>query len=160
MRLPFIQMSGLEANGGSVVIEEECKYDVAAMYVFSMYGFNYMKKIVLRRADLNDHVIAERDFKYLCPSDFKDLYLLNLQGHLNHPLHRRQKDSHTLPVAVKPHTNLGWDARDLSKAWITVCDSPRAVTFRDKYGVQMIMRFNEIHKFSDGTLHRVVKHWI
>nr|GEY60968.1 hypothetical protein [Tanacetum cinerariifolium] len=25
----------------------------------------------------------------------------------------------------------------------------------DKYGVQMIMRFNEIHKFSDGTLHQI-----
>nr|GFA54017.1 hypothetical protein [Tanacetum cinerariifolium] len=36
----------------------------------------------------------------------------------------------------------------------TVIDSSRAVTFREKYGVQMIMRFNEIHKFSDGTLHQ------
>nr|GEU49313.1 hypothetical protein [Tanacetum cinerariifolium] len=104
-------------------IEEECKYDIAAMYgishwwfqrqrlyidrhtsegdhravrthmrilsvvrikVFSMYGYDYMKKIVLRRADLNEHIIAERDFKYLYLSNFKDLYLLNLQGHLNH----------------------------------------------------------------------------
>ncbi|GJR95103.1 hypothetical protein Tco_0267277 [Tanacetum coccineum] len=37
----------------------------------------------------------------------------------------------------------------------TVIESPRAVKFRDKYGVQMIMRFNEIHKFSDGTLHQI-----
>nr|GEU51540.1 MAK10-like protein [Tanacetum cinerariifolium] len=37
----------------------------------------------------------------------------------------------------------------------TVIDSPRAVTFRDRYGVQMIMRFNEIHKFNDGTLHQI-----
>ncbi|GKB97635.1 hypothetical protein Tco_0983772, partial [Tanacetum coccineum] len=104
-------------------IEEECKYDVAAMYgishwwfqrqrfyidrhtsegdrravrthmrilsvvrieVFPMYGYNYMKKIVLRHADLKEYVITERDFKYLYPSDFEDLYLLNLQGHLNH----------------------------------------------------------------------------
>ncbi|GJZ90246.1 hypothetical protein Tco_0662173 [Tanacetum coccineum] len=36
-----------------------------------------------------------------------------------------------------------------------VIDSPRAITFRDKYGVQMIIRFNEIHKFSDGTLHQI-----
>nr|GEV20593.1 retrovirus-related Pol polyprotein from transposon TNT 1-94 [Tanacetum cinerariifolium] len=42
--------------------------------VFSMYGYNYMKKIVLRRADLNEHIIAERDFKYLYLSDFKDLW--------------------------------------------------------------------------------------
>ncbi|GKB81785.1 hypothetical protein Tco_0948680 [Tanacetum coccineum] len=135
-------------------IEEECKYGVAAMYgishwwfqrqrfyidrhisegdrravrthmhilsvviieVLPMYGYNYLKKIVLRRANLKEYVIAERDFKYLYPSDFEDLYLLNLQ----------------------------------------VIDSPRAVTFRDKYGVQMIMRFNEIHKFSDGTLHQI-----
>nr|GEW26155.1 hypothetical protein [Tanacetum cinerariifolium] len=89
-------------------IEEECKYDIAAMYgishwwfqrqrfyidrhtfegdrstvrthmrilsvvrieVFSMYGYDYMKKIVLHRADLNEHVIAERDCKYLYPND-------------------------------------------------------------------------------------------
>ncbi|GJV55163.1 hypothetical protein Tco_1456168 [Tanacetum coccineum] len=152
-------------------IEEECKYDVAAMYgishwwfqrqrfyidrhtsegdrravrthmrilsvvrieVFPMYGYNYMKKIVLRRADLKEYVIAERDFKYLYPSDFEDLYLLNLQ--------------------VKPR----WDAKGFEyKHDFTVIDSPRAVSSRDKYGVQMIMRFNEIHKFSDGTLHQV-----
>ncbi|GJT54017.1 hypothetical protein Tco_0989071 [Tanacetum coccineum] len=28
-------------------------------------------------------------------------------------------------------------------------------SIRDKYGVQMIMRFNEIHKFSDGTLQQI-----
>nr|GEW02418.1 retrovirus-related Pol polyprotein from transposon TNT 1-94 [Tanacetum cinerariifolium] len=36
-----------------------------------------------------------------------------------------------------------------------VIDSSRAITFRDRYGVQMIMRFNEIYKFSDGTLHQI-----
>nr|GEV71616.1 hypothetical protein [Tanacetum cinerariifolium] len=117
-------------------IEEECKYDIAAMYgishwwfqrqqfyidkhtskgdrrairthmqilsvfrveIFSMYGYDYMKKIVLRRADLNKHIIAERDFKYLYPSDFEDLYLLNLQGHLNH---LPPKDKKILTTAV------------------------------------------------------------
>nr|GEY43086.1 hypothetical protein [Tanacetum cinerariifolium] len=52
---------------------------VVRIEVFSMYGYDYMKKIVLCRANLNEHVIAERDFTYLYPSDFKDLYLLNLQ---------------------------------------------------------------------------------
>nr|GFC51286.1 hypothetical protein [Tanacetum cinerariifolium] len=43
--------------------EEECKYDIAAIIeFFSMYGYDYMKKIVLRRTNLNEHVIAERDF--------------------------------------------------------------------------------------------------
>nr|GEW60904.1 hypothetical protein [Tanacetum cinerariifolium]GEW64407.1 hypothetical protein [Tanacetum cinerariifolium] len=125
-----------------LAIEEECKYDIAAMYgishwwfqrqrfyidrhtsegdrkslqtymliisvvrieVLSLYGYNYMKKIVLRRADLKEYIIAKRDFKYLYP----------------------------------------------------VIESPRAATFKDKYGVQMIIQFNEIHKFSDGTLPQI-----
>ncbi|GJT87614.1 hypothetical protein Tco_1069331 [Tanacetum coccineum] len=174
-------------------IEEECKYDVAAMAVrthirvlsvvrievFPMYRYDYMKKIVLCRADLKEYVITERDFKYMYPSDFEDLYLLNLQGHLNH---LPPKDKKILTTAVNLWTRnlvirqrvedfqLGiesyqtqlnltkprWDAKGFEyKHDFTVIDSPRAVTFRDKYGVQMIMRFNEIHKFSDGTLHQI-----
>nr|GEW99717.1 copia protein [Tanacetum cinerariifolium] len=199
-------------------IEEECKYDIAAMYsishwwfqrqrfyidrhisegdrsavrtqmrilsvvrieVFSMYGYDYMKKIVLRRADLNEHVIVERDFKYLYLSDFEDMCLLNLQGHLNH---LPPKDKMILTTAVNQWTRhlvirqrvedfqLGiesyqtqlnltkprWDATGFEyKHDYTVIDSPKAVTFRDKYGVQMMIRFNEIHKFSDGTLQQI-----
>ncbi|GJZ45009.1 hypothetical protein Tco_0592605 [Tanacetum coccineum] len=199
-------------------IEEECKYDIAAMYgishwwfqrqrfyidrfssegdrravrthmrilsvvqieVFSLYGYNYMKQIILRRADLKEYVIAERDFKYMYLNDFEDLYLLNLQGHLNH---LSPKDKKILTTAVNLWTknmvirqrvedfqlwiesyqtqlNLTkprWDAKGFEyKHDFTVIDSPRAITFRDKYEVQMIMRFNEIHKFSDGTLHQI-----
>ncbi|GKF33442.1 hypothetical protein Tco_0106642, partial [Tanacetum coccineum] len=92
---------------------------------------------LVRRADLKEYTIAERDFKYMYPSDFEDLYLLNLQD------------------TAKPHR---WDASDFEfKHHFTVIDSPRAVTFRDKYEVQMILRFNEIHKFSDGTLQQIDK---
>nr|GEX87262.1 hypothetical protein [Tanacetum cinerariifolium] len=74
---------------------------VVRIEVFSMYGYDYMKKIVLRRADLNEHVIAERDFKYMYPSDFEDLNLLNLQGHLNH---LSPKDKKILTTAVNQWT--------------------------------------------------------
>nr|GEU42333.1 hypothetical protein [Tanacetum cinerariifolium] len=53
-------------------------------------------------------------------------------------------------------TKPSWDATGFEyKHDYTVINSPRAVTFRDKYGVLMIMRFNEIYKFSDGTLHQI-----
>nr|GEY66416.1 hypothetical protein [Tanacetum cinerariifolium] len=129
-----------DSKGHQFWSEEECKYDIAAMYgishwwfqrqrfyidrhtfegdrstvkthmqilsvvrieFFSMYGYDYMKKIVLCRADLNEHVIAERDFKYLYPSDFKDLNLLNLQGLLNH---LPPKDKKILTTAVNQWT--------------------------------------------------------
>nr|GEV40972.1 hypothetical protein [Tanacetum cinerariifolium] len=110
---------------------------------------------------------------------FEDLYLLKLQGHSNH---LPPKDKKILTTAVNLWTRhlvirqrvedfqLGiksyqtqlnltkprWDATGFEyKHDFTVIDSSRAITFRDKYGVQMIMRFNEIHKFSDGTLHQI-----
>ncbi|GJT30811.1 monodehydroascorbate reductase [Tanacetum coccineum] len=187
-------------------IEEECKYDIAAMYgishwwfqrqrfyidrfssegdrravrthmrilsvvrieVFSMYGYNYMKKIILRRADLKEYVIAERDFKYMYPSDFEDLYLLNLQGHLNHLSPDDKKKlvvihGRRIPLGIESYqtqlnlTKPRWEATGFEfKHDFTVIDSPRAVIFRDRYVVQMIKRFNEIHKFSDGTLQQI-----
>nr|GEU69318.1 hypothetical protein [Tanacetum cinerariifolium] len=49
-----------------------------------------------------------------------------------------------------------WDATGFEyKHDYMVIDSPRAITFQDRYGVQMIMCFNEIHKFSDGTLQQI-----
>ncbi|GKC67938.1 hypothetical protein Tco_1100536 [Tanacetum coccineum] len=152
---------------------------VVRIEVFSMYGYNYMKKIVLRRADLKEYVIAERDFKYMYPSDFEDLYLLNLQGHLNHlspedkkilttavnlwtrnlVIRQRVEDFQLGIESYQTQLNLTkprWEATRFEfKHDFTVIDSPRAVIFRDKYGVQMIMRFNEIHKFSDGTLQQI-----
>nr|GEV52240.1 hypothetical protein [Tanacetum cinerariifolium] len=219
MKVAYYPDVGLEQMvPDHIWIEEECKYDIAAMYsishwwfqrqrfyidrhtyegdrkavrthirilsvvrikVFSMYGYDYMKKIVLCRANLNEHVIAERDFKYLYLSDFEDLYLLNLQGHLNH---LPPKDKKILTIVVNLWTRhlvirqqvedfqLGiesyqtqlnltkprWDATGFEyKNDYTVIDSPRAVTFRDRYGVQMIMRFNDIQKFSDGMLQQI-----
>nr|GEY50788.1 hypothetical protein [Tanacetum cinerariifolium] len=51
---------------------------------FSRYGYDYLKEIVLRIADYQEYTIAEKDFKNLYPSDFEDLNLLLLQGHLDH----------------------------------------------------------------------------
>nr|GEZ74657.1 hypothetical protein [Tanacetum cinerariifolium] len=121
---------------------------VMRIEVFSMYGYDYMKKIVPRHADLNEHVISERDFKYLYPSDFEDLYLLNLQEDFQLGIGSYQ----TQLNLTKPQ----WDATGFEyKHDYTVIDSSRAIMFRDRYGFQMMIHFNEIHKFSVGTLQQV-----
>ncbi|GKB14721.1 hypothetical protein Tco_0848644 [Tanacetum coccineum] len=123
---------------------------------FSLYRYYYMKTIVLCRADLNEYIIAERDFKYLYPSDFEDLYLLNLQGHLNHLPPQDKKILSTIvnlwirnlvirqrvedfQLGIKSYQTLlnltkpQWDASGFEfKHDFTVIDSPRAVTFRDQ----------------------------
>nr|GEV47229.1 integrase, catalytic region, zinc finger, CCHC-type, peptidase aspartic, catalytic [Tanacetum cinerariifolium] len=73
-------------------IEEECKYDIAAMYGISHWWFQRQRFYIDRHTSEGDR------------------------------------------SAVRTHM---------------------AVIFRDKYEVQMMMRFNEIHKFSDGTLQQI-----
>nr|GEV46928.1 reverse transcriptase domain-containing protein [Tanacetum cinerariifolium] len=76
-------------------IDEVCTYDISAAYgishrcvfrikAFSRYEYDYLSEIILRRVDFQEHKIAEKDFKNLYPSDFEDLNMLLLQGHLNH----------------------------------------------------------------------------
>ncbi|GJV40584.1 hypothetical protein Tco_1419024 [Tanacetum coccineum] len=80
---------------------------VVRIEVFFLYGYYYMKKIVFRRADLKEYTIAERDFKYLYPSDFEDMYLLNLQG----PEHLPPEDKKILTTATQLNlTKPRWDA--------------------------------------------------
>ncbi|GJV46831.1 hypothetical protein Tco_1437043 [Tanacetum coccineum] len=83
-------------------IDEVCTYDISAAYAYSRYGYDYLSEIVLRRADFQEYKIAEKDFKNLYPSEFEDLNLLLLQGHLDHPsgsdtAHRAIEDEKDLP---------------------------------------------------------------
>nr|GEV39253.1 hypothetical protein [Tanacetum cinerariifolium] len=82
---------------------------VIRIEVFSLYGYDYMKKIVLRRANLNEHVIAERDFRQRV-EDFQ-LGIESYQTQLN--LTKPQRDA------------TGFEY----KHDYTVIDSPRAVMF-------------------------------
>nr|GFA09300.1 hypothetical protein [Tanacetum cinerariifolium] len=162
--LPALSISKMKATCYlDVGLEKMVPDDIAAMYAqsghtcessvlyelkFFMYRYDYMKKIVVCRADLNEHVIAERDFKYLYPSDFEDLNLLNLQEDFQ----LRIESYQTQVNLTKPQwTTTGFEY----KIDYTVIESPRAVIFWDKYGVQMMMRVNEIHKFSNGTLQQI-----
>ncbi|GJZ71387.1 hypothetical protein Tco_0635238 [Tanacetum coccineum] len=65
---------------------------------YSRYRYDYLREIILRRADFQEHTIAEKDFKNLYPSDFEYLNLLLLQGHLGH---LPSSDKRMLSIAVK-----------------------------------------------------------
>nr|GEV42009.1 hypothetical protein [Tanacetum cinerariifolium] len=75
---------------------------VVSIKVYSRYGYDYLSKIVLRRVDIQEHTIDEKDFMNLNPSDFKDLNLLLLQGHLDHlPGSDKQHLSDTKVLTMK-----------------------------------------------------------
>ncbi|GKC62194.1 hypothetical protein Tco_1089792 [Tanacetum coccineum] len=165
-------------------IDDMCTYNISAKYGISHWWFTRQKFYIDRHDSLADHqeyMIAEKDFKNLYPSDFEDLNLLLFQGHLDHLY---GSDKRMLSTAVKLWTrnlvirqrvedfqlgiesyqtqlNLtkpGWDVTGYEfKYNYTIIKSPRAVVFPVNNNEGKIMRFNEIYKFSDGTLRRILE---
>ncbi|GJV73107.1 hypothetical protein Tco_1493102 [Tanacetum coccineum] len=88
-------------------IDKVCTYDISTAYGISHWSFNrqkydYLSEIVLQRADCQEHKIAEKDFKNMYPSDFEDLNLFLLQGHLDHlPGSNKQYPSDTYVFIMK-----------------------------------------------------------
>nr|GEW16517.1 hypothetical protein [Tanacetum cinerariifolium] len=154
---------------------------VVRIKAFSRYRYDYLSEIVLQRADFQEHKIAKKDFKNMYPSDFEDLNLLLLQGHL---YHLSGSNKRMLSTAVKLWTRnlvirqwvedlqlniesyqtqlnltkLGWDAKDFEfKHDYTIIKSPRTVVFPVNNHERKIIRFNEMYKFNDGTLTRILE---
>ncbi|GJY46487.1 hypothetical protein Tco_0435550 [Tanacetum coccineum] len=93
-------------------------------------------------------MIAEKKVKKisrtLYPSDFEDLNLLLLQGHLDH-----------LPGSdVKRIANAIYCCQAMDPK---LSDSTAAVVFSVDNNDRKIMRFNEIYKFCDGTLTHILE---
>ncbi|GJV41446.1 hypothetical protein Tco_1419886 [Tanacetum coccineum] len=181
---------GLEELVPYLWVESVHDYDISAAYdithwcvinikTYERYGYNYLREIVLRRADYKKYKISEKDFKNLHPNDFKDLFLLHLQDKLNHLPKSDKVNLHTavnmwirnivirkivedLQLGVESYqTKLNleqpnWDASDfLFKEDYTIVNKPRAVIYRDRDDNKKMMRVDEVHKFSDGTLMRI-----
>nr|GFB74593.1 hypothetical protein [Tanacetum cinerariifolium] len=154
---------------------------VVRIKAYSRYGYDYLSEIIFRRADLQEHTIVKKDFKDLYPSDFEDLNLLLLQGHLDH---LPGSDKRMLSTVVKLWTQnlvirqrvedfqlgiesyqtqlnltkLGSDATSYEfKYDYTIIESPRAVVFPVNNSKRKITRFNEIYKVSDGTLTQILE---
>ncbi|GJS02619.1 hypothetical protein Tco_0319127, partial [Tanacetum coccineum] len=154
---------------------------VISVKVFEKYGYNYLREIILCRADYQEYKISEKDFKNLYPNDFEDLFLLNIQEKLNHLPKTDKTSLHTavnmwirnlvirnrvgdLQLGIESYQtkiNLerpNWDAADYYfKEDYTIVPKPRAVVYRDRNDQRKLMRLNELHKFSDGTLSRVME---
>ncbi|GJZ45625.1 hypothetical protein Tco_0593221 [Tanacetum coccineum] len=101
---------------------------VISVKVFEKYGYNYLREIILRRADYQEYKISEKDFKNLHPNDFEDLFLLNIQEKLNH-LPRTDK------ISLHYQQSYMWIRKPADyyfKEDYTIVPKPRAVVYRDR----------------------------
>ncbi|GJZ00972.1 hypothetical protein Tco_0518933 [Tanacetum coccineum] len=143
------------------------------------YGYGHLEEIEVRRSDQQLYKFMEGNFPRLHLNDIEDMLLLvvqnrlfNLKGkdivHLAAILRmftRRiiiQKRVEDLQLGVesyqkklnisKPRTR----EEDLSRrAPYTTLSDPQGVIYEDKLNRKILMRFNELYKFSDGTLQSI-----
>ncbi|GKB97181.1 hypothetical protein Tco_0983318, partial [Tanacetum coccineum] len=133
------------SNRGAVMSHMRI-HSVISLKTYTRYGYAFLKEIVLHKADYKDYNISEADFRNLHPNDFEDIYMLHLQRNLNH-------------LFGDDKVNLyNADASDfLFKADYTIIHKPRAVIYKDRNDQKKMMRLDEVHKFSDGTLARILE---
>nr|GEZ34217.1 monodehydroascorbate reductase [Tanacetum cinerariifolium] len=135
-------------------IEEECTYDITAMYGISHWWFQRQRFYIDRHTSEGDRRAVRTHMQILSVVRIEVFPMYGVDGARRVGLgsiFRTPKPDSTRYLQPDPITPLGFEY----KHDYTVIDYPRVVTFRDIYGVQMIMRFNEIHKFSDGTLQQI-----
>ncbi|GKA22749.1 retrovirus-related pol polyprotein from transposon TNT 1-94, partial [Tanacetum coccineum] len=116
---------------------------VISVKTYERYGYNYLREIVLRRADYNKHKISEKDFKSLHPNDFEDLNILHIQGKLDH-LPKQDKlgiESYQTKLNLEQPN---WDASDFPfKEDYTIVFKPRAVIYKDSDDNRKMMRIDK-----------------
>ncbi|GJX16669.1 hypothetical protein Tco_0217501 [Tanacetum coccineum] len=127
---------------------------VVSIDVFSIYGYDYMKQIVFRRADNQEYTIVEKEFKDLYPSDFEDL---------NFIIRQRVEDFQLGIKSYQTQLNLTkprWEAIGLEFIHdYKILDSPRAVLFRDKYSMQMLCASTKSKLLVTGIYNNKCSFW-
>ncbi|GJS48929.1 hypothetical protein Tco_0599050 [Tanacetum coccineum] len=107
---------------------------VISVKVFEKYGYNYLREIILRRADYQEYKISEKDFKNLHPNDFEDLFLLIFKITLNHAARQTKKWSEDDKRRSKRihHSNREktTDQKDLSKVLNALWRMIRDIDYR------------------------------
>ncbi|GJW32883.1 hypothetical protein Tco_0052915 [Tanacetum coccineum] len=119
---------------------------VISIKTYERYGYNYLRDIVLRRADYNEYKISEKDFKSLHPNDFEDLNILYIQGKLNH-LPKQDKLGIERYQTKLNLEQPNWDASGFPfKEDYTFVFKPREVIYKDRDDNRKMMRIDEVHK--------------
>nr|GEY27439.1 hypothetical protein [Tanacetum cinerariifolium] len=105
---------------------------VTRLTIMKKYDYGHLEEIEVRRDDQQLYTFKEGDFKRLRLQDIEDMLLLLVQQKL---------------------TNLTIDERN--KTAYTSNSDPHGIIYMDSFKRKRLMRTDELHKFSDGTLNDV-----
>ncbi|GKC48337.1 hypothetical protein Tco_1066059 [Tanacetum coccineum] len=106
---------------------------VTRLSIMNKYDYGHLEEIEVRREDQKLYKFRECDFPRLRLQDIEDMLLLFVQQKL---------------------TNLTIDKRSnlRNRTTYTAYSDPKGVIYKDQMNRNRLMRADELHKFSDGTL--------
>ncbi|GJT36266.1 hypothetical protein Tco_0926685 [Tanacetum coccineum] len=124
---------------------------VKRITVEKKYGYGYLKMIVVKRADKKEYMLVEADFPRLNQNDIKDLYLLKIQDKIHHI---DGVDEFDLINALQLYIRRIVIKKRVKDAQLRVKSYKKKLKLTKPYQ-KLLMRVDELHKFSDGTLNKV-----
>ncbi|GJZ40740.1 hypothetical protein Tco_0587626 [Tanacetum coccineum] len=106
------------------------------------YDYGHLEEIKVRRDDQHLYTLKEGDFPRLCLHDIEDMLLLFVQQKLTN-----------LTIDKLYDLNVALNLRN--RTAYTSYSDPQGVIYMDNFERKRLMRADELHKFSDGTLNDV-----
>ncbi|GJS84274.1 hypothetical protein Tco_0750815 [Tanacetum coccineum] len=144
------QFYGFAANRESArdVYSKRRIIAVTKLQIVEWHGYKHLDWITVRRDDNKLYTFKEGDFKRLRLQDIKDMLILLVQGKLTN---LNVEDRLTFGVSLRMFTRsivIQRRVEDLQLAY----SYPRGFIYLNKDKKNRLMRIDELHKFSDGTL--------
>ncbi|GJW87388.1 hypothetical protein Tco_0162728 [Tanacetum coccineum] len=99
------------------------------------HGYKHLDWITVHRDDDKLYTFKEGDFKRLRLQDIKDMLILLIQGKLTN-------------LNVEEHLAFSVSLQMFTRTY----SNPRGFIYQNKEKKNKLIRINELHKFSDGTL--------
>ncbi|GJX41746.1 hypothetical protein Tco_0256736 [Tanacetum coccineum] len=143
------------------------------------HGHGSLKKIMVKKSDQKDYEFKESDYSRLSHNDIEDMYFPKVQGKLHHLDGKLEYDLinslllYILSVVIKKRVEDGQlgvesfqrilnlekpmflkDDIQYKHPYRTMSD-PKGVVYLNKNDRKMVMIYDEVHKFNDGTLNKV-----
>ncbi|GJT11443.1 hypothetical protein Tco_0858485 [Tanacetum coccineum] len=150
-----VNNDGFAANRESArdVYSKRRIIDVTELQIVEWRGYKHLDWITVRRDDDKLYTFKEGDFKRLRLQDIKDMLILLVQGKLtNLNVKDRVKSYQKKLNITKPNTyRSDLKRRDAYTAY----SNPRVFIYQNKDKKNKLMRIDELHKFSDGSLNDV-----
>ncbi|GJV72232.1 hypothetical protein Tco_1492227 [Tanacetum coccineum] len=114
---------------------------VTSLKIMEFFGYKHLEEITVRRQDDKLYMFQEGDFKRLCRKDIEDMLLLLVHGKL---MNLNVDERFALNVALR-----------IKKTPYTTYRDIQGIIYQDDMDINHLMRTDELHKFSDGTLNHV-----